>query len=120
MRRIIAGRPTPNEILNQAPIGIIYTLSADATAGLVIPVPIGMEIVDVIVQARAAQVGGTVKLVNGVTDATNAVVCAVDTAVTHVGNIIAAQATISQATVLKIVASHATVRALVTIVGVQK
>lgn len=99
-------------------IAIKYALTADATgAGLAITIPYAMEIVDVIVQARATSAVATVKLATGAGDITNLIACAADTTVTRVGTIDDSKSSITTSTALKVIASAADVRALITIVG---
>lgn len=99
-------------------IAINYNLVADATgAGLAITVPYAMEIVDVIVQARATSAVATVKLTTAAGDITDLIACATDNAVTRVGTLDDAKTSILTTTALKVVASAAAVRALITIVG---
>lgn len=99
-------------------IAIKYAVTADASgAGLAITVPYAMEIVDVIVQARASEVGATLKLTTAAGDITDGIACAADTTIARAGTIDDSKSSIITTTALKAVASHASVRALVTIIG---
>lgn len=99
-------------------IAIKYNLTADATgAGLAITVPYAMEIVDVIVQARATSAVATVKLTTAAGDITDAIACAADTTIARAGTIDDSKSSILTTTALKVVSSAADVKGLITIVG---
>jgi hypothetical protein len=98
-------------------VQLSYNVTADATAGLAIAVPYPMEILDVIVQCRAANVGGTLQLKNGATAINDAQICAVDKVITRAGTIDDAQSSLTPATVLKVFSNGAADRGLITIIG---
>lgn len=99
------------------PVIITKAVTADATGGLVITVPAAFEILEVVTQCRAANANGTLKLVNGATDITDAMICAVDKVCTRAGTIDDSVSSVTTSTVLKVVANGAGDRGIVTIIG---
>ena len=82
--------------------------------------PFKFEVVDVIVQARATVGGGTMKVTDGTSDITDAIVCATNGNKTCAGTINDAKATIAAGGSLKCVGSAAGVKGLVTILIVPR
>jgi hypothetical protein len=105
------------------PIVINFEIGADATSGLKIfdaNAPFKFEILDVVVQARAASASGTVTVSDGTTDITDAIVAAVDKVVTRAGTIDDAASEIAAGGSLVLTTNGAADRALVTLTVVKK
>ena len=102
------------------PVMITYAVTADATSGLAIydsAVPFDFEILDVVVQCTAANASGTLKLTDGTSDITDAIVCAVDKTIGRAGTIDDAKSSLSAGDTLKVVSNGAADRGTVTIIG---
>lgn len=98
---------------------INYEIVADASSGLDVytaNVPFAMEIIDVIVQCRAASASGTVTVSDGTNDITNAIVCAVDNTSIKASSIVHAYSTLAAGDTLDVTTNGAADRALVTFV----
>lgn len=85
--------------------------------------PFAFELADVIVQPRGASVNGTVKITDGTSDITDAMVCAVDQTMARAGTIDDSKASIAEGGTLQIVCAGdavANTKALVTILALRK
>lgn len=103
--------------LNNSPVIITFAITADATGGLSITVPENIEIVDVIIQARATSGSGTATLRSSTNAITDAIVMAVDTTMVSAGTIDDAYSTVTTASSLNVITNGAADRGLVTIIG---
>lgn len=106
-----------NEILGE--IKIVQEVTEDATGGLTIfdgDAPCAFEVLDVIVQARTSNGGGSMKLTNGSNDITDAIACVTDKVIGRAGTIDNAYSEIPVDGSLVIVSNGAADRALVTII----
>ena len=111
---------TEVQLLGQySPVVITYEVTADASGAALqtIPTPFGFEILDVVVQCRATNGGGTLILKHATTAITDAIVCAVDTTIVRAATISKAQSTIVAGDVLTVTANGASDRGLVTIIA---
>ena len=112
-------RATPfARVQSQEAYGLVVltkAITADATGEVAVDIPFAVEVIDVIVQARATVGGGTMTLKKGATAITNAIVCAVDTTITRAGTIDDAQSTLAAGDTVTIDAANAGDRALVSI-----
>jgi hypothetical protein len=100
------------EVLRKIEIDI----EADATGGKSVKMPESGEILDVIVQARATSLNGTVQLKDGSANPiTDAVIMDTDTVITHAGTIDDAYSTLSKGATLSVVTAVATDRGKVTV-----
>ena len=107
-----------NQDLNTyQPVILTVPVVADATGGLAVTIPYAMTIYDVTVVCTVTNGAGTLKLVNGVTDITDAMVCAVDTTVVRAGTIDDSVSAITTATTMTVVANGAADRGIVYIMG---
>lgn len=91
-------------------------VTADATAGKVIPIPFACKVIDVIVQARTANVGGTLLVKKSSTAITDAIICAVDKTIVRASTIDDAQSTLAEGANVSVVANGAGVRGLITLI----
>lgn len=115
------------DLQDYAPVAINYAVTADATGALTAFVaPFAMDIVDIIVQARAAAVGETLTPINAgqagsATDAMcTAIACAAAGTVTHMSaGADATKLRLAAGDIVKVGASKDTVRGLVTFIGVR-
>lgn len=115
------------DIQDYAPVAITFAITADATGEPVaFTAPFAMEIVDVIVQARAAATGQTVTPINAgpagsATDAMcTAIACAADGVVAHMAaGAAATKLRLAAGDIVKVNASANTVRGLVTFLAVR-
>jgi len=85
--------------------------------------PFNMEVVNVIVQPRASEANGTVKITNGTNDITDAMVCATDKTMVTPATIDDAYSTIAEGGTLEIVCAGdavGDVKALVTVIVVKR
>lgn len=90
-------------------------ITADATGGQAIVIPYACEIVDVIVQARAASAGGTALLKKGATAISDAIIMAVDKVIDRAGTIDDAQSSLLPSDTLTVTTNGAADRGLVTV-----
>lgn len=90
-------------------------VTADATGGQSITVPFACEVVDVIVECRAANGSGTLTLKKGATAITDAIVCAVDKVVARAGTIDDAQSALAAGDDLNVDANGAGDRGKITV-----
>lgn len=90
-------------------------ITADATGEKIIPIPFKCEVVDVIVQARATNGGGTATLKKGSNAITDAMVMAVDTTIVRAGTINDAYSSLSEGDAVSVDANGASDRGLVTV-----
>ena len=107
------------EIYDASASGLYYlecNITADATGEKAVTVPFACEIVDVIVQCRAANVSGAVTVKKGATAVTDAIIMAVDKVITRAGTIDDAQSTLAKGGTLTVDANGANDRGLVIIV----
>lgn len=114
------------ETQRYAPVAINYEIAADATgAPTAFTAPFAMDIVDIIVQARATSSAATVSPINAGTGSgtdimCTAIACATDGVVSHMAaGADDAQLRLEAGDVIKVDASAAAVRALITFVGVR-
>jgi len=115
------------DIQDYAPVAINYAVTADATGALTAFVaPFAMDIVDIIVQARAAAEGETLTPINAgqagsAADAMcTAIACAADGTVTHMSaGADDTKLRLAAGDIVKVDASKDTVRGLVTFIGVR-
>jgi len=109
------------ELEDYAPALFYKPITADATGGLDVfgtaGAPFDCEIVDIIVQCRAANASGTAKLTDGTNDISDAVIMAVDKVVTRAGTIDDVYSSISAGDTLQVVTNGADDRGLITIVA---
>jgi hypothetical protein len=99
--------------------GLYYlecSITADATGEKAITIPFACEVVDVIVQCRASNGGGTATLKKGSTAITNAIAMATDKAIARAGTIDDAQSTLAAGDAVTVDANGANDRGLVTVV----
>jgi hypothetical protein len=92
------------------------SVTADATSEKAITIPFACEVLDVIVQCRAANSGGTMTLKKGSTAITDAIICAVDKVITRAGTIDDAQSTLAAGDTVTVDANGASDRGLVTVI----
>lgn len=107
------------EIYDASASGFYYlycNVNVDATGELPVTVPFACEVMDVIVQCRAANAGGTLTLKKGATAITDAIICAVDKVITRVGTIDDAQSTLAAGDTVTVDANGASDRGFMTIV----
>lgn len=110
------------------PVALDFEIVADATgAGIDVlggvaanPVPFKLEVLEVIVQARAASASGTVTVRKGTTAITDAIVAAVDKVVSRAGTIDNDESVLDAGDALNVLANGAADRALVTIIGIKR
>lgn len=116
------------DLQDYAPVAINYAVTADAKTGALTAfvAPFAMDIVDIIVQARAAEENATLTLINAgqagsATDAMcTAIACAADGTVTHMSaGADATKLRLAAGDIVKVGASKDTVRGLVTFIGVR-
>lgn len=101
---------------NLADIYALYcSIEADATGEKAVPIPFACEVIDVIVQCRATNAGGTMTLKKGSTAITDAMICAVDKVIVRAGTIDDAQSTLKEGDSVSVDANGASDRGLVTI-----
>jgi len=120
-----SGRLTANQQLNYTPCIFNYAMAADSTASpIAFVAPENMEIVDIIVQARATSNAAVVSIINAGTAGSETdaictdIACAADGAVTRVSaGMDDTKSIIPKGTVIKVDASAADVRGLVTFIG---
>lgn len=102
------------------PVIITFAVGADATgAGLKIfdaNCPVGLRIRDVIVECTGANASGTLKLTDGTTDITNAMICAVDKVIVRAGTIDDAKSSLAEGASIVVIANGASDRGTVTII----
>lgn len=99
-----------------APVLLFGSIEADATSGLSITVPFALEVVQVIVQCRAASGSGTATLRNATTAVTDAIVMAVDKTNIEASTIDDAQSTFAAGGNMNVITNGAADRGLVTVV----
>lgn len=116
-------------VVNEAAIAVVQAnemvqLTFEITTGSgtiqLVTVPFGIEVLDMIIQARGNSTNGTMKLNDGTNDITDAVVCAVDTTITRAGTIDDSKASIAAGADLGIICAGDTVantKGLITIVA---
>ncbi len=115
------------DIQDYAPVAINFAITADATgAPVAFTAPFAMEIVDIIVQARAAAINETLTPINAgqagsAADAMcTAIACAADGTVTHMSaGADDTKLRLAAGDIVKVDASADTVRGLVTFIGVR-
>lgn len=115
------------DIQDYAPVAITFAITADATgAPVAFTAPFAMEIVDVIVQARAAAVGETVTPINagpagsGTDAMCTAIACAADGVVSHMAaGADDTKLLLAAGDIVKVDASANTVLGLVTFLAVR-
>ncbi len=115
------------DLQDYAPVAINYAVTADATgAPTAFVAPFAMDIVDIIVQARAAAINETLTPINAgqagsAADAMcTAIACAADGTVTHMSaGADDAKLRLAAGDIVKVDASANTVRGLVTFIGVR-
>lgn len=102
-----------------APVILTAAVTADATGagGKAITVPFAMEVLDVIVQCRAANGSGSLTLRKSTTAISDAIACSTDKAIARAGSIDDAQSTLAVGDALNVLANGAGDRGLVTIIG---
>lgn len=96
-------------------------ITANATGGKAVftaNCPFALQILDVIVEARATSALGTVTVSTGGNAITDAIICAADNAVTRAGSIIRTYSTLAAGASLTLTTANANDRGLVTIVAV--
>ncbi len=91
------------------------SIEADATGEKTVPIPFACEVIDVIVQCRANNGGGTATLKKGSTAITDAIAMATDKAIVRAGTIDDAQSTLAEGDAVSVDANGAADRGLVTI-----
>jgi hypothetical protein len=91
------------------------SITADATGEKTVPIPFACEVIDVIVQARATNGGGTATLKKGSNAITDAMVMAVDTTIVRAGTINDSYSTLAEGDTVTVDANGASDRGLVTI-----
>jgi hypothetical protein len=101
------------------PVVICYAVTADASGAALqtIATPFGFEILDVIVQCRAANGSGTLILHHNTTAITDAIACVTDKALARAASIDDAQSQILAGDTLTVTANGSGDRGLVTIIG---
>lgn len=102
-----------------SPIIITFPITADAsgTNGLAVTIPFNCEIVDVIVQCRATNGGGTMTLRKSTTAITDAIVMATNKAMVRAGTIDTAQSVVlASDTTINVKTNGASDRGLVTLI----
>lgn len=107
------------ELKIQSDNGLCYlecSVTADATGEKAITIPFACEILDVIVQARATNGGGTLILKKGATAITNAIACATDKAIARAGTIDDAQSTLAAGDTVTVDANGAGDKGLMTVI----
>lgn len=92
------------------------SITADATSGLSVTVPFACEVIDVIVQARAASGGGTATVRVSTNAISDAIVMAVDTTIVRAGTINDAYSTLAAGDSLNVITNGAADRGLVEII----
>jgi hypothetical protein len=91
------------------------SITADATGEKTVPIPFACEVIDVIVQARATNGGGTATLKKGSNAITDAIAMAQDTTIARAGTINDAYSTLAEGDAVSVDAAGAADRGLVTI-----
>ena len=94
---------------------LYVTIDADATGEKAVPIPFKCEVIDVIVQCRAASGGGTATLKKGSTAITDAIIMAVDKVITRAGTIDDAQSSLNEGDAVSVDCANAADRGLVTL-----
>lgn len=115
------------DLQDYAPVAINYAVTADATGALTAFVaPFAMDIVDIIVQARATAADETLTPINagqagsGTDAMCTAIACAADGTVTHMSaGADDTKLRLAAGDIVKVDASKDTVRGLVTFIGVR-
>ena len=87
---------------------------ADATSAKAVPIPFKCELVDVTVQCRATNAGGTATIKKVSTAVTDAIAMATTKAITRVGTIDTAQSVWNEGDVVTVTTNGAADRGLVT------
>jgi hypothetical protein len=106
--------------LSTVETGVIYALYGNITAAAnstakAITVPFACEVIDVIVQCRAANALGTATLRTGTTAITDAIIMAVDKTIVRAGTIDDAASTLAAGDNLNAITNGAADRGLVTV-----
>lgn len=102
-------------------IGILeIDVTADGTGGITGYMPERGEIVDVIVQARATNSGGTATVSDGTTDITDAITMASDTDVTRAGSIDSAASVLDEDAAVVVTTNGAADRGKVTVLYIPR
>ena len=91
------------------------SVTADATGEKSVEIPFACEVIDVIVQCRAANGGGTMTLKKGSNAITDAIACATDKAIARAGSIDDAYSTLAAGDAVSVDANGANDRGLITI-----
>lgn len=95
---------------------IEIAVTADGTGGISTTAPFACEVLDIIVQARAASGSGTLKLTDGTNDISDTIACAVDKTMARAGTIDDAYSSLAEGATLSAVANGGTDRGLMTVV----
>lgn len=107
------------EVQDNSPIYVHFAVTADATSGLTITIPLDMLIVDVIVECTTANASGTLALRKTTTAITDAMICAVDKVIVRAGTIDDAQSTILTTDSINVIANGAADRGKITLIGIR-
>ena len=86
---------------------LVVDVTANATAEKAIPIPFACVVIDVIVEARATEGNGTLTLKKGSTAGTDAIACAVDTAIARAATINDAVSTFAEGDTVTVDAANA-------------
>ena len=106
------------DLEENALVELSYAIVADLTGGLdAIQCPFAVEILDVIVQARATSGSGTVTAQKGGNAITDAIVMAVDTTVVRAGTLDVAYSLLAEGQYINLVTNGAADRGLVTVIA---
>lgn len=106
-----------NELNDYSMVVLSAEVTADATAGLSIPVPFPMVVDLVNVNCKFTVSGGTIQLKNGSTAITDAIACATSGASGRNATLDDTVVTLNKSTVLKAFAANATTRGRITVIG---
>ena len=107
-----------DELSDYDAVQISVAITADATAGLSVPLPkFAFEVLDVTVQCRATNASGTVTLRKSTTAISDAIVMATTKAITRAGTLDTAQSVIQPSDSINLKTNGAADRGLVTIWG---
>lgn len=120
VERIAVNESAVSEVQSNELVQLTKEITTGTTTIQTVVVPFDIEILDVVVQARGASTNGTMKLQDGTTDITNAIICAVDKVITRAGTIDDAKSTIVAGATLGVICAGDAVGStigLVTIIG---
>lgn len=107
------------EIQDNAMVVIRAAVTADATSGQTITIPVGIIIADVVVQCTATNASGTLTLRNSTTAITDAIACDTNHAIDRAATIDDAQASIATTDSINVIANGAADRGTVYIYGIR-